>query len=306
VGEAKDGVEALKIVYSINPDIIVLDLMMPKMTGDAVAKAIMSTKPIPIILLTSLTDAEIKKSFNLLENTVVDIIKKPIELDENFIDNLKRKIKICANLKINKVGETLAQALTTPNIEHKSKYILTIGVSTGGPKTLKNIIPFLTSIKNLPLIVVQHIEPDFEAGYLNWIKDFSNKETVLINKKLRLDDRLFICSPKFNVEIESKGETAYLFPVETTPNQLFFPSIDNIVSNIAYKLKNRLIHIQLTGLGNDGQHASNLVKKLGGIVIAQKPEAAIASSMPRAVMDIADYVLDLTQINEKIMEILRV
>lgn len=305
VGEAKDGVEALKKVYTLNPDFVILDLMMPKMSGDAVAKAIMSTKPIPIIMLTSLTDAEIKKSFNLLENTVVEIVKKPMELDSNFVNLLIKKIKICKNLTINNINQSLSQYVTVPNnIAFKKNYVLTIGVSTGGPKTLRNLIPFLTSIEKLPIFLIQHIDLEFEKGYSDWIQDCSLKEVVLLSEDTFLEDKLYLCSGKFNLDLTVKSSKLQIVLEQAAPNQLYFPWIDKIVANMAYKLKDRLIHLQLTGLGNDGQEGALTAKKLGATIICQKPESAIASSMPKAVVDFADYILEPHEIKEKILNIL--
>ncbi|MBZ4672916.1 chemotaxis protein CheB [Deferribacterales bacterium Es71-Z0220] len=305
VGEAKDGIEALKKVYTLNPDLVILDLMMPKMSGDMVAKAIMSNKPLPIIMLTSLSDSEIKKSFNLLESTVVEIVKKPMELDSNFVNNLTKKIKICKNLKINKVSESLSQYVTMPNnITLKKNYALTIGVSTGGPKTLRNLIPFLTSIENLPIFLIQHIDLEFEKGYSEWIQEFSQKEVILLSKKTVLEDKLYLCSGKFNLDLTNNSNRLYIELLQAEPNQLYFPCIDKIVTNVAYRLKDRLIHLQLTGLGNDGQEGALIAHKLGATIICQKPESAIASSMPKAVADFADYILELHEIKEKILNIL--
>lgn len=305
VGEAKDGVEALKKVYTLNPDIVLLDLVMPKMSGDAVAKAIMSTKPLPIIMLTSLTDSEIKKSFNLLEKTVVEIVKKPMELDSNFVNLLVKKIKLCKNLAINHVNGLLSQYVTVPNnISLKNNYVLTIGVSTGGPKTLRNLIPFLTSIEKLPIFLIQHIDPEFEKGYSEWLQECSLKEVVLLNKNTVLEDKLYLCSGKFNVDLTVKSNRMEIKLEQAAPDQLYFPSIDKILTNLAYKLKDRLIHLQLTGLGDDGQQGASTAKKFGATIICQNPDTAIASSMPKAVADLADYILEPNEIKSKILSIL--
>ena len=304
VGEASDGVAALKSVFSAKPDVVLLDLMMPKMNGDVVAKAIIATNPIPIIILTSLTEEEIKRSFGLLENYVVDIVKKPLDLNDEFIKILNRKIIGASNLKLHSFGKPLLQEVDeAESVNAISGFLLTIGVSTGGPKTLRQIMPKLSSVKNLPILIIQHIEKGFEKSYVDWLRGFCLKEVLLVDGKLKVDDKIYVCPPDKNIELSTRNGSLIFVLKNIENNQLYYPSIDNILDNFADKLKNKLIHLQLTGLGNDGQTGAKKAKELGATIICENPENAIASSMPESVRDFADYVVEISDISKKIIEV---
>lgn len=304
VGEASDGVMALKNVFNAKPDVVLLDLMMPKMNGDVVAKAIIATNPIPIIILTSLTEEEIKKSFGLLENYVIDIVNKPLDLNDEFIETVKRKIVGASNLKLYRFGKPLLQEVDeAENVNATNGFLLTIGVSTGGPKTLRQIMPKLSSVKNLPILIIQHIEKGFEDSYVEWLSGFCLKEVLLVDKKLKVDDKIYVCPPDKNIELSAKDGDISFVPKSIEYSQLYYPCIDNILSSFAQKLKGKLIHLQLTGLGNDGQLGAKRAKELGATVICENPENAIASSMPESVRDFADYVVDLSDISKKIIKV---
>lgn len=305
IGEAGDGVAAVKEIISKRPDVVLLDLMMPKMNGNEVAKAVMSVCPTPIIILTSLTNEEIKQSYELLENSVTEIIKKPEEFDSEFIDKLQKKLKVVSRLKVYKISEKSFQYAGVHRDKIQKGHILTIGASTGGPKTLRNIIGDITSIANLPVILVQHMEKGFEEGYLSWMSELSLKETLLLNQKLYLQDALYICSTDKNINIENVAGKWQFIPEPLLPNQLYFPSVSILLKNIAPEFGQKHIHIQLTGLGDDGREGVIFAKKFGSKIICQSPETAIAPSMPKAVEEFADYILNSEDICSKVIEVIK-
>lgn len=305
IGEAGDGITAVKEIISLKPDVVLLDLMMPRMNGDEVAKAVMSTCPVPIVMLTSLSNDEIKKSYELLESSVTEIIRKPEEFDASFIEKLQRKLKIVSRLKVYKISEKSFQYVKTPKEKVLKGYVVTIGVSTGGPKTLRNIVGDITSIADLPVIIIQHMEKGFEEGYASWISDFSFKKVVLLNQKVCLEDALYICPPFKNINIENISGKWKLIPEDAYAGQLYYPSIDNILKNIAPNFGPRHIHIQLTGLGDDGKAGVAFAKMYGSKIICQDPETAIASSMIRAVEGYADYVVKAEDICSKLIEVIK-
>jgi len=302
VGEAADGVAGLKGVLTKHPDIVLLDLMLPKMNGDAVAKAIMAASPTPILLMTSLTDTEIEKSFDVLETSVVDTIKKPSELDKDFSNKLINKLNIVSNIKVYKLSNHFYPSLKTEPVKNTIFTVLAIGISTGGPKVLKTILPALSKIENLAIVIIQHIEKDFEESLVDWIRSFVSKTTKLIKDNLALEDAIYIAPFSYNLTLTSSDDNIKFNLLPKNPGQIYHPSIDSAYENLAKVLENKLICLQMTGMGNDGKIGAEAAKKFNSKIIAQDPETAIAESMPKSVLHFADDVITLENIEEKILK----
>ena len=284
VGEAGDGVAGLKGVLAKRPDIVLLDLMLPKMNGDAVAKGIMASSPTPILLMTSLTDVEIEKSFDILETSVVDIIKKPAELDSDFSNRLINKLKIVSNIKVYKLSNFIYPSLKTNPFRNKVFTVLAIGISTGGPKVLKAILPGLSKIENLAVVIIQHIEKDFEQGLADWINSYVDKSVNLIKNNIVLDDSIYIAPFEHNIALKSSGNNIKFTLLPKNPGQINHPCIDAAYENLAKVLGKKLICLQMTGMGNDGKAGAEVAKKYKSKILVQDPETAIAESMPKSVL----------------------
>lgn len=288
VGYAADGITAVKMFAELRPDVVLLDLMLPKMNGDAVAESIMSINPTPIIIMTSLSDFEIEKSFALNVDYFVDIIKKPLEIDQEFVEKLYTRIKDSSPFQVKNIKHE--RIITTPDVNLYSKEadtVLVIGGSTGGPKILKTIIPILSTIKNLPIIIANHYEVGFEIQLRDWIANLAKKQTVLISDDIPVDDKIYIAPTAYNFIIENNHFK--LTPIDK--KQIYFPHIDKVYESVAKFYKNKCTIFQITGMGFDGLNGVKIAKDLGAKIIAQDPETAVAQSMPKSVLPYADHII---------------
>ncbi|MGA1861645.1 chemotaxis protein CheB [Deferribacter thermophilus] len=290
LGYAADGISAVRMFAELRPDVVLLDLMLPKMNGDAVAESIMSINPTPIILMTSLSDFEIEKSFILNIDYFVDIIKKPLEIDDEFLQKVYIRIKNSSKIQIKNTNTQLGlhkKQLDNYPKKEALESILVIGGSTGGPKVLKSIIPLISNIKNLPVIVANHYEFGFEVQLKDWLSGLSNKQTALITDCLPVEDKVYIAPTAYNFVIEKN--MFKLTPIDK--QQAYYPSINNVYKSIASAYKNKCIIFQITGMGYDGLDGIKYAKDVGAKIIVQDPETAVAPSMPKCALSYADHII---------------
>ncbi|MGA1845588.1 chemotaxis protein CheB [Deferribacter abyssi] len=286
VGTANDGISAVKLFAEKRPDIVILDLVLPKMSGDAVTEAIMAIHPTPIILITSLSDFEIEKSFHLNLNYYVEIIKKPLEITDEFIRKLIYKIRFTTPLNKNL---SKALSITTPIINKnlETSKVLVLGSSTGGPKLLKTLIPTLSKVEKLSIIVANHIEVGFENSLKNWLQSISSKNVCVISDNIEIKDSIYIAPTTNNFIIQNK-----LFKLTpTNEKQLYFPSIDKVYESVAKYFREKCIIFQMTGMGFDGKEGIKIAKEFGAKILVQNPSTAVAQNMPKSVLLYADKTI---------------
>ncbi|KAA0258960.1 chemotaxis protein CheB [Deferribacter autotrophicus] len=291
VGTANDGISAVKLFAEKKPDVVILDLVLPKMTGDAVTEAIMAIDPTPIILITSLSDFEIEKSFHLNLNYFVEIIKKPLEITSEFIERLRYKIRYAAPLNKNYSKDfSLTRPKFRKNLE--SRKVLVLGSSTGGPKLLKTIIPSISKLEKLSVIIANHIEVGFENSFKNWLQSLSKKNVYVISDNMEIKNSIYIAPTTNNFIIDNN--LFKLTPINQ--KQMYFPSIDKVYESVAKHFREKCIIFQMTGMGFDGKEGVKIAKEFGAKILAQNPNTAIAPSMPKSALLYADNIINPEEI----------
>lgn len=186
VGKARNGQDALKKIQELNPDVVTMDVEMPGLDGLAALEELMKIKPVPVIMISSLTKRGTEQTVKALQLGAVDFIAKPsgqISLDIDAVqDEIIRKIKIAAGTK-NKLANFKYQGVVTPvrpvsavkKLDRSSaldKMVL-IGTSTGGPKALHEVIPRLPADINAGILIVQHMPPGFTKSLADRLDSLS-------------------------------------------------------------------------------------------------------------------------------------
>ncbi len=307
VGTARDGLEAVEKVEELNPDVVTLDIEMPRMNGLEALRVIMARHPLPVIVVSSLTEEGAKVTFEALDLGAVDYIPKHLDnLSVNILRirrELVEKVKAVAGKRV-----TRRRHLTKPLPLEKRRDrfvaqrtgIVVIGASTGGPKAVEEVLKALPPDFPSGIVVVQHMPRQFTGPYAERLASICSLKV----KEATSGDTLkegwaFIAPGGRQMRIRKKGPLETGFVIDNNPpDALYKPSVDITFLSVAESFPGRSIAIVLTGMGSDGLKGSREIKKRGGKVIAQDESTSIVYGMPKAVVDegIADMVLPLEKI----------
>lgn len=318
IGTARNGEDALGKLQELTPDVVTLDISMPHMDGLTCLRHIMSTHPLPVVMISSLTQEGAQETFRALELGAVDFIPKlsgTISLD---IGRQKReiiaKVKAAAFAKTGKAVST-KPALPKPKISlyrprKKAvvpQKVVAIGVSTGGPQTLMKIIPYLP--KDLPasLLIVQHMPPNFTRAFAERL----NAVSAVDIKEAEAGDivemgRGYLAPGDYHMTVTKRalGEGAIIRLSKEPSDTLHRPSVDVMMSSVAEIYGENTVGVILTGMGSDGANAMLKVKRKGGKTIAQDEASSIIFGMPKAAIEkgCVDEVVPVSRIAQAIVE----
>lgn len=288
VASARDPFEARDMIVKYKPDVMTLDIEMPKMNGIEFLKKLMPQYPMPVVMLSSLSD----KVFDALNAGAVDFVAKPALTDkknlEEFISKeLPVKIKIASTAKIGNIKKTIVPTLTENLSNDNKELILAIGASTGGTEAIAAIIKdFGPDIPGT--VVVQHMPAGFTEMYAKRLNDQCRVQV----KEAKNGDRVLpgqvLIAPGGDCQmrlIRANG----VYQVEIKPGPKVSghcPSVDVLFESVAKCAKNRALGIILTGMGGDGAKGLLEMRKAGARTIGQDESTCIVYGMPKVAFDI--------------------
>jgi two-component system chemotaxis response regulator CheB len=302
IGTARDGEEALQKIKALNPDVVTLDIEMPKMNGLTTVRKIMQTNPLPVIMISALAQREAQLTLKALEFGAVDYVPKPsgpISLNMNIVkDELITKIKTAASANIRQF-KPQTQKVAPPKEKSRDK-IISIAASTGGPAAvayiLRNVPP-----NTPPILVVQHMQ----KGMTKLFSEGLNQECKIQVKEAEegdvIQEGLALIAPGgFHMEVTKEGEINL---TTTPPVNYVRPSADVTMKSAAKAYAQKNIGVVLTGMGADGAKGIEAIKKKGGVTIAQDKKTCVVFGMPDAAIKTGcvDLVASLESIPREIM-----
>lgn len=303
---ATNGKEAIEKVASLQPDVITMDVEMPVLNGIEALKIIMEKYPTPVVMISTLTQKGAEITLKALGLGAVDFIPKPSNysselqnIESEIINKVLNAAK--ANVFLKKDNKTFSNH-SIPQLSRKPQArpnAIFIGVSTGGPKTLGEIIPYIKSDIGVPIFIVQHMPPNFTKQLAITL---SERSSLLIKEAEKGEvvkpNTVYIAPGGKQMEINVISNRAIINIVDGPPDLIYKPSVDYVGFSLAQYYKDKLVGIMLTGMGNDGAKAFAFIKKLGGFIIAEDESTAVIFGMPKAVIEqgIADLILPSTNI----------
>ncbi|MFA5879117.1 MAG: chemotaxis-specific protein-glutamate methyltransferase CheB [Candidatus Margulisiibacteriota bacterium] len=314
VATARDGEEALKIIPVLKPDVITLDLEMPKIDGVTTLKYIMSEWPTPTIIVTSYTTFNGENSLKCLEYGAFDVILKPESNDyTDFKKELRRKIVIAANVKIKKLAPIFKTKIPLKykfiTDSQNIKKVVIIAASTGGPRTLSEVISKLKKPFPATLIIVQHMPPSFTthlAARLDQLTDLTVKEAI--DNEFLKNEHVFVTPGEHNLFFEYFNDSSCIVKLGKYKTKLdLIDTANKTIYALADIFKERCLGVVLTGMGCDALNGIRELKSKGGTAFAQNKSTSLIYGMPKAVIDagLIDEVLPLDQIADKILNWVR-
>jgi len=330
IGTARDGEEGIEKVKQLKPDLVTMDIEMPRMDGLAALREIMATNPTPVMMISSLTTSGAQATLEALEMGAVDFIPKQmsfVSLDIVKIkEDLLAKIKDIARRKgvlmsrprqrqFGRISVPPVRGGTAPGAAPKPVAvtpsvpitrrrshpigIVAIGSSTGGPPALQSVITKLP--RNLPVgvVIAQHMPPMFTkslADRLDSLSQVTVREAVDGDK---VEAGVVLIAPGGKqMTVRRRGGQTNVVVSELPNTTLYRPCVDVMMTSVAEGFSATTMGVILTGMGNNGVVGLRLVKQRGGVIIAQNEATCVVYGMPRAVIDagIADHIAPIDDV----------
>ena len=308
IGTAKDPIDARSKIKELNPDVLTLDIEMPHMDGLSFLEKIMTLRPMPVVMVSSLTQKGADTTIKALELGAVDYVSK---ISSNTINldaigkSLVEKIKLAAKANIKTIADDNFKKVADEKIQFKDNAILAIGSSTGGVDAVKHVLAGLP--KNIiPTVITQHMPEKFTKSFaerLDKLFDFHVKEADH-GETLRAGN-IYIAPGDMHLEVEYKLNK-YVAKLNSGPKiSGHKPSVDVMFSSVAKAAGNNAVGAILTGMGKDGALGMLEMRQCGAVNIGQDEASSVVYGMPAAAYQIGavNQVLPLNKISEAIIKV---
>lgn len=317
-GVARDGEEAVKLVKHLQPDVITMDVEMPRMGGLDALKHIMASYPTPVIMVSSLTEEGAQVTLEALNLGAVDFIAKNLGGSSMDIVNIEKdliqKIKTFAGKRMasipmdRKPSERRIEPLAIPTGHYQGvsrqsiqkTAVIAIGTSTGGPKALQEVLPKFPADLPVGVLVVQHMPKAFTGPFAQRLNDCCPMNVKEAQEGDVVRPGQILIAPG-GIHMEVRRNRATEVTVHLTPNPpelLYKPSVDVMMKSVAEVYPGRSVAVMMTGMGADGMKGMTAIKQGNGRTIAQDEATCVVYGMPRAVVEakVVDKVVPLQNI----------
>ncbi len=326
IGTARDGQEGLELALELKPDVITMDVEMPRMNGIETIEAIMAKRPTPILVVSSLTTEGAQATLDALDKGAVDFLAKNLvssALDVMKIrDELVDKLKVVARSKGGLLRKTSARkgssAVITPPLSSaaprrksfatQKMAIVAIGASTGGPRAVQEVLQKLPGDLSTSFIVSVHMPAAFTHAFaerLNSLSALTVKEAA-DGDKLE-SGNIYVSPGGRQTRVKRRGVTNFTIEISDDPfNSLYKPAIDIMMTSVAEAYPGRSLGVILTGMGHDGLDGMTLIRDKGGKTLVQNEATCTVYGMPKAVIEagIADKIAPLDLIAGEIVNMI--
>ncbi|MFZ5827190.1 MAG: protein-glutamate methylesterase/protein-glutamine glutaminase [Bacillota bacterium] len=324
VGTARDGQDGVEKTGQLQPDVVTLDIEMPKLDGYGALREIMSLRPTPVVMVSSHTSQGAEATIRALALGAVDFVAKPsgsISLNMHITrDELVAKVKAAAGATprfrraaaelppVRREIKAVAAALSMPGSADGTglpRQLVLIGCSTGGPGALHHIIPKLPA--NLPaaVLVVQHMPPGFTKSLAQRLDELSAIRVKEAEEGDRVrSGRVLLAPGGYHMTVDSEGQIRL---TQDPPMHGVRPAVDKTFESVVPMWQSRMVGVILTGMGYDGGKGMVGLKKAGGRTIAEDASTCVVYGMPKVVAELgaADQVLPVHEIADAITRLVR-
>ena len=292
VGTAMDGAFALKKIEELRPDVVTLDLEMPRMDGMETLRLIMRRAPLPVILVSTHSKEGAYSTFKALALGAIDFVAKPKEASAGHLDaiadQLIEKIKVAKRT----VGKTIAHPVFEEPAKPVKKNarvavppnrIIAIGVSTGGPNAMQYLLSRIPAEFSGTILLVQHMPEGFTEMFARRLDECCALEVQEARSgDLLLAGRVLVCPGNRHMMVRRmpRGDVAVLS--DSAPVNGHRPSVDVLFRSVAQEFGPTTVGVLMTGMGEDGAEGLGAIKAAGGVTIAQSEDTCVVPGMPRA------------------------
>ena len=339
IATARNGLELLELVRKLPVDVVTLDINMPKMNGLEALTVLMQEKPLPVLMVSSLTYEGADETVEALTMGAFDFIHKPsggisldlreqgelirnkVRLADGSKANIKRTIVLPTPEKKGRGADTdvsdvktskgmprvLPHSFTPRPINHKLPPLVAIGVSTGGPKTLMSILPLIPENFNGAILIAQHMPDKFTLSFANRL------DTVCHIRAKEVEDGdiiepgvIYLAKGGKQTRISNRNNRLYTLNLsDESENHIYKPSVDILFGSLNDQVGKDWIGVLLTGMGADGAEELSRLRKAGGHTIVESEKSCVVFGMPSRAINkgAAEFILDQEEIAKKIIEL---
>lgn len=318
VGTASDGMEGVEKAIALKPDVITMDIEMPRMDGIAALRQIMAKAPTKVIMVSTLTNEGAKSTFEALDAGAIDYIPKNVtdsaDAQKIFREELLSKVKGAIRSRFGgSVAAIQARPAIAPQVHRpvssrlgskKISYV-GIGASTGGPVALQEVLSRIPVSFPYGIMVGIHMPKAFTGPYADRLnaKCSMNIREAVDGDVLKPGTVLIAPGGMHTTLVRQGGNIVVkVVPTSAYPQYVYIPSVDLLISTMAEATNGSMLGVILTGMGSDGFKGMQILKGKGGVTIAQDEATSTIYGMPKACVDggVADEVLPLGQIGFEI------
>jgi len=294
VGTAVDGKDGVEKALALRPDVVTLDIKMPRMGGLEALRRIMIECPVPVLLMSSLTSAGGEITLRGLELGALDFVdKSSVQGHMNLLDlaeEVKAKVRALAHVPRDRVRATdglLAEArVPVPGPHERGAEVVVIGTSTGGPPALQAIIPKLPAGLSTAVLVVQHMP----VGFTRSLADRLHSKSALPVREAEDGENVapgvvLIAPAGRHMKVRRRGSVTKVWLDDEPRSALHRPSVDVLMASVAKVYGARTVGVVLTGMGSDGVEGLRAIRLTGGRTFAESEESCVIYGMPKAAVE---------------------
>ncbi|MCL1043043.1 chemotaxis response regulator protein-glutamate methylesterase [Shewanella marisflavi] len=310
VGSAEDPYEARNQIKQLNPDVLTLDIEMPKMDGIAFLRNLMKLRPMPVVMVSTLTHKGAEITLEALALGAVDFISKPKSDLTNtlldYTDELIEKVRTAAVSHVNPLTNTVSK-IVQPGRESLTKNkLIAIGASTGGTEAIQRVITPLPA-NTPPILITQHIPAAFSLSFAKRLDSHSAMRVIESQGDEAIEAGTAYLAPgDAHLTVEKRGSKLYTKLLDSDPVNRHKPAVDVLFHSIAQCYGANTIGILLTGMGKDGAQGLNQLKAAGSHTIIQDEASSVVWGMPGAAAELNAHkeILHLDKIPARLMQLL--
>lgn len=309
VGAARDGEEALQRVEELKPDVVVCDLLMPRLDGVEFVRRQMALKPLPILIVSAAAEnaAEVVDALN---SGAIDVVQKPSALANDDLRLIRDELIGKLTAAVGAPPENLTRKADPLRVAAVPKGasgvdIVVLGISTGGPQALRRLMPRFPADLQTPIAIVLHMPVGYTAMYadkLNEICQLEVKEAA--EGDLLLPGRALLAPAGRHLTFRRNANGSVTAQLSIHPvDKLHRPSVDVLFRSAAETYRNRVLAVVMTGMGDDGKEGSAWVKAQGGKVLTEAEKSCVIYGMPRSVDEagLSDASIPLDEMADAIL-----
>ncbi len=322
---ARDGLDAVDKARQLKPDVVTMDINMPGMDGITAMQMIVDEKLAQVIMVSSLTQEGATSTFEALELGAFDYIGKPggtVSADlASVAKEITEKIKAAAWGSKRIISHHKPQATTKPRWKSSLRYLsrstgkqikgpgfmgVAIGISTGGPRTIMDVLPLLPKNLNASVFLVQHMPPGFTASFASRLNDACQMNCLEAQPGTVIrPGNIYLGKGGLHMTFYRKSAKDIILRTPNSPEHTFMPSVDVMMESALKAFGVDLLGILMTGMGSDGAEALAQINEQGGRTIAEDEDSAIVFGMPKAAIDrgAAQQILPSWDIAQAIIDI---
>ena len=300
IDTAENGREGVDKTVRLKPDVVTLDVEMPVMNGLEALKEIVAKTAVPVLMVSAVTEAGAKITIDALTIGAVDFIPKS-KGAELIHEKLLAAVNAGLSRRIMATRRFAPGPAARPTLamQRVPARIVVIGSSTGGPQALQEVIRTLPAAFPVPVVVAQHMPPQFTLALAKRLNDLSPVKVVEADDGMPLTGGTVYIGPG---GMHLRVSTTHIRVEQDRGESLYKPSVDVLAASATAAFGKQVLGVMLTGMGNDGAREFVKLHKSGGYTLVQDQTTCVVYGMPRAVADAgaANEVLPLEQIGPRI------